>query len=218
MLNTNSSPGLAGRDRREEKPPSLAKPGAGLPWYHSLALRYYVGPFVAGRTEWTASEQTFHKVNSRIFQEIENLSEKQLTKKILVPPQLGLEDSSRYWSIAMVLEHLIIVSEQVYKGIVELTNGRVPQVKVDIAKVKPLGSMRPLEVVEEFKLLVGDDFKKFLLHVGNKDSDLKLLHPWFGPFKAKQWFWLVGIHHGLHLKQIREIKKRLSMTEIDKEI
>jgi hypothetical protein len=117
----------------------------------------------------------------------------------------------------MVLEHLVIVTEQVYRGVIELSNGRIPPVKVDIAKVKPLGSMPPSEAVEEFKLLVSEDFKKFLLQVGDKNSELTLLHPWFGPFKARQWFWLLGMHHGLHLKQIREIKKRLSMPEIDKQ-
>ncbi|MCC2679856.1 MAG: hypothetical protein K0R29_2432 [Pseudobdellovibrio sp.] len=199
------------------KVPQLQAPGAGLPWYHNLMLKYYVGPFVAGRSDWNVNEQTFHKVNGRILKEIESLTEKQLSTKILVPPQLGLEDSSRYWSVAMVLEHLVIVTEQVYKGVIELSNGRVPPVKVDIAKVKPLGSMPPLEAVEEFKLLVSEDFKKFLLQVGDKNSKLTLLHPWFGPFKARQWFWLLGMHHGLHLKQIREIKKRLSMPEIDKQ-
>lgn len=176
-------------------------------------LRYYVGPFVANKADWNVSEQTFHKVNGRILKEIENLSVKQLGTKILVPPQLGLEDSSRYWSIAMVLEHLVIVSEAVTKGIIELSNGRVPPIKVDIAKVKPLGVMPVTEAIEEFKLFVTDDFKKFLQQVIDKNSDLTLNHPWFGPFKARQWFWLLGMHHGLHLKQIREIKKRLNMID-----
>jgi hypothetical protein len=35
--------------------PQLAPPGAGLPWYHNLMLRFYVGPFVAGRAKWTVS-------------------------------------------------------------------------------------------------------------------------------------------------------------------
>ncbi len=208
MLNTNSS---LGHQDNHQTPPKLAAPGAGLPWYHNVMLRYYVGPFVAGKADWNASEQTFHKVNGRILKEIENLSEKQLATKILVPPQLGLEDSSRFWSIAMVLEHLVIVSEAVYRGVTELSNGRVPPVKVDIAKVKPLGSMPVTEAVEEFKLLITDDFKKFLLQVGDRNSQVTLNHPWFGPFRAQQWFWLLGMHHGLHLKQIREIKKHLAL-------
>lgn len=206
MRNLNASPASKETTTNE---PKLEAPGAGLPWYHNLMLRYFVGPFVADKTDWNVSEQTFHKVNGRILKEIENLSEKQLATKVLVPPQMGLEDSSRYWSAAMVLEHLVIVSEAVTNGIVELSNGRVPPVKVDIAAVKPLGSMPVNEAVAEFKLLVTDDFKKFLQQVGNKNSELNLTHPWFGPFKARQWFWLLGTHHGLHLKQLREIRKRL---------
>jgi hypothetical protein len=193
--------------------PQLAPPGAGLPWYHNLMLRFYVGPFVAGRAKWTVSEQTFHKVNGRILKEIEGLTEKQLSTKILVPPQLGLEDSSRYWSIAMVLEHLVIVGEGITQGIMLLSNGKIPPVTVDIAAVKPIGAMSASESVNQFKSFCGEDFKKFLQQVGDKNSPLSLKHPWFGPFKTSQWFWLLGMHGALHLKQIREIKKRLALLE-----
>lgn len=211
MLNKNAS-----STKVLENPPQLVpkldKPGAGLPWYHNFALRFFVGPFVAGRASWSTSEQAFHKINGRILKEIENLSEQQLSTKILVPPQLGLEDSSRYWSIAMVLEHIVIVGEGISAGIINLSNNQLPQQQVDIAAVKPVGSMPVSESVSEYKLFVSDDFKKFLAQVKDKDSKLTYKHPWFGNFNVKQWFWLLGVHSALHLKQIREIKKRLSVV------
>ncbi|MGZ3690691.1 MAG: hypothetical protein ACXVAX_04270, partial [Pseudobdellovibrio sp.] len=105
---TNNDSSLA-----ETRPPKLAPPGAGVPFYHRLLMRFFVGPFVAKKTPWNVSEQNFHKISGRILKEIENLSEKQLTTKVLVPPQMGLEDSSRFWSIAMALEHMVIVGEAI---------------------------------------------------------------------------------------------------------
>jgi hypothetical protein len=52
---------------------------------------------------------------------------------------MGIEDSSRYWSAAMVLEHLIEVGSRIATGVVELTHGQAASVKADIADVKPKG-------------------------------------------------------------------------------
>lgn len=197
---------------QETKTHQLQRPGAGVPWYQRLLFRYIVAPFVAGRTDWAVSEQSFHKINGRILKEIESLSEKQLTTKILIPPITGLEDSSRFWSIIMTLEHLIIVSELMMAAITELTSGKTPQSTVSTADVKPTGKIITTEVINEFKLLVSDDYKKFYLSLKDKNSELRFKHPWFGPLTAKQWFWVMSIHHGVHLKQIREIKKRLSLV------
>lgn len=193
-------------------PVKLAPAGAGVPWYQKLIFQYIVAPFIAGRTDWVVSEQNFHKINGRILKEIESLSEKQLTTKILIPPITGLEDSSRFWSAAMTLEHLLIVSELMMTAITDLTNGEIPQIKVSTADVKPSGKIKADEVISEFKLMVSDDYKKFFLNLKNKNSELRFLHPWFGLLTAKQWFWVMSIHHGVHLKQIREIKKRLSLV------
>jgi uncharacterized damage-inducible protein DinB len=197
---------------QESKIHQLQRPGAGVPWYQRLIFRYFVAPFVAGRTDWVVSEQNFHKINGRILKEIESLSEKQLTTKVLIPPITGLEDSSRFWSISMTLEHLLIVSELMMSAIIQLTSGSIPQSKVSTADVKPTGKIKTEEVIHEFKLMVSDDYKKFYLNLQDKKSELRFEHPWFGPLTAKQWFWVLTIHHGVHLKQIREIKKRLSLV------
>ena len=55
----------------ESGPPKLAPPGAGIPFYHRLMLRLFIGPFVAKKTSWTESEQSFHKISGRILKEIE---------------------------------------------------------------------------------------------------------------------------------------------------
>lgn len=193
-------------------PVKLAPAGAGVAWYQKLIFKYIVAPFIAGRTDWVVSEQNFHKINGRILKEIESLSENQLTTKILIPPITGLEDSSRFWSITMTLEHLTIVTEMMMLAISELTSGKTPQNTVGTADVKPTGKILTTEVINEFKLLVSDDYKKFYLSLKDKNSQLRFKHPWFGLLTAKQWFWVMSTHHGVHLKQIREIKKRLSLV------
>lgn len=190
--------------------PQLDPPGAGIPWHQQKLLEYIVAPFVANRTNWDLSEKRFYRLTKTILKEVESLSDEQLTTKMLVPPQQGLEDSSRYWSIAMVLEHLVIVGKGITYVITELTSERAPQGKAETATVKPVGKISAQESLALFKNFCDKDYKKFLGSIQNKNSKLKFRHPWFGNINAKQWFWILPVHHNLHLKQIREIKTRLS--------
>lgn len=191
--------------------PKLDPPGAGLPWHQKLILKYYVGPFVAAKTDWNISEARFYRLTNQINTELEGLTEDQLQKKILVPPQQGLEDSSRYWSIAMALEHLVIVGKGIFYAINELSAHRAPFGKADTAAVKPLGKMSAQDTQLLFERFCTTDYKKMIDTIQDRNSDLKFQHPWFGPMNAKQWFWLLPIHHNIHLKQIREIKKSLAL-------
>ena len=194
---------------KETAMPKLAPPGAGIPWPQKMLLRFIIGPFVAGRTDWSISEDRFNKLTDKILKEIEGLNEPALSKKVLIPPQRGLEDSSRYWSIAMALEHLVIVGNAMSYAIKELTSNRIPLDKADTAKVKPLGVMSAENSVHEFKKFSCADYKKLFLSLDDLNSKLKFEHPWFGMLNAKQWFWVLSIHHRIHLIQIREIKKSL---------
>lgn len=191
--------------------PRLAAPGAGVPLPQRLIMRFIVKPFVAGRTSWEDSEATFHKVNKKILNAMEGLTDAQLNTRILVPPQTGLEDSSRYWSIKMVLEHLLIVSGQMMHLIPNLTEGIIPTEVADTAKVKPKDEISLSEITSRFNKLITTDFERMNSLIIKRSSNSKFRHPWFGAMTAKQWYWLLAMHHGLHLKQIREIKKRLPL-------
>lgn len=192
------------KEQSQIEAPNLAPPGAGLPFSQKLVLKYFVGPFIAAKTSWEDSEKTFQTTTRKILKEVESLSEAELNQKVLVPPQQGLEDSSRFWSIAMTLEHLTIVGRQMRPVIEALSNGRIPDGKADIAKLKPHGTMTTKESLWDFQKFGLEEFKQ--IKIGDRNSKLKFDHPWFGPMTAKQWYWLLGVHQGLHLKQIREIK------------
>ena len=61
---------------------SLDKPGAGLPFQQWAYLRFYIGPFVAARSDWDKNWRIFDDVNARIFAKIEGLSDAQMEKRV----------------------------------------------------------------------------------------------------------------------------------------
>jgi hypothetical protein len=188
----------------------LGKPGAGLPLVESLVMRWVVGPFISKKFGWDENRRRFEKTTAALLKEIEGLDDKQLATRILVPPLQGLEDSSRYWSAAMLFEHLIIVGEGVKGGIISLSRGIVPDVKVDTGKVKPSGDPTPSGIIQkyrQFSSAVQDELEK---SVKDKDSKAVLHHPWLGPLNCRQWHWLLATHQGIHLRQLREIVKGLN--------
>ncbi len=190
-------------------PVQLQKPGAGLPFFEALIVKYYFGHYIANKKSAQDNYKTLEIFTHKILSTLEGLSSEQLEQPVLVPKLKGLEDSSRYWSIHMTLEHLLIVGKHMKHILIELSNDRIPPLKVDIAKVKPLGSATSIEVLREFKDFfetVNEDIKK---NIGNYDSNSKLYHPWLGETPAKKWHWLLGTHQGIHYNQIKHIKAAL---------
>lgn len=184
---------------------SLDKPGAGIPLYQKLFLQLYVKPFVSARSDWDADTGAFNLINGKLLEEVGKLDEAQLSKRVLVPKQRGLEDSSRYWSVAMTLEHLLIVGTGVKSIIISLSQGRVPDGKADTARVKPSGTPTAKEVLAQYRDFVAATPGEIDNAVNDRKSKARFAHPWFGPFTAHQWHWLLAVHTGLHLKQIRAI-------------
>ncbi len=190
--------------------PQLAPPGAGIPAPHRLFMTYVVRPFIAARSDWQENARLFRRWTEKIEAELLGMSDRELTQRVLVPPQIGLEDSSRFWSVAMALEHLVIVGSKIEMLIGELAEERVPpQAKVDTAAVKPLGELSAEQAVREFRAWAHGAEKRVLETSRSRTSKAHLVHPWFGPFNSLSWQWLLAQHHGIHLKQIREIKKGL---------
>ncbi|MBS1960961.1 MAG: DinB family protein [Bdellovibrionales bacterium] len=189
--------------------PKLAPPGAGIPWIAKLVLRWYVNPRVAGREPLEQIRARFERKHQRASEEFLAVPEGLREKKVLVPPQRGLEDSSRYWSAAMVLEHLEIVGSQIVRGIEKLANDVDPGIKADTAKVKPRGERTAAEIFASFEKWRAGVLPYLDAHVKSYDSPRTLAHPWFGDLTAKKWFWLLGTHADIHLTQLRAIRKGL---------
>ena len=183
----------------------LDKPGAGIPQYQKLFLRLYVKPFISARSDWDEDTRAFTLINRKLLDEVGKLNEAQLEKRVLVPPQRGLEDSSRYWSVAMTLEHLLIVGTGVKNIIISLSKGVVPDGKADTATVKPSGTPTAQQVLARYREFVDATPGEIDSAVKDRKSKAVFAHPWFGAFTAHQWHWLLAMHTGLHLKQVRAI-------------
>jgi hypothetical protein len=71
------------------------------------------------------------------------------TVRVLINRIAGIEDSSRYWSVFIVLDHLRIVDEGITRIVEELTNDRPFAREVRIQDVKPSIDAGP-NVVDRF--------------------------------------------------------------------
>lgn len=190
--------------RHDDIQKSLAPPGAGLPVAQAFALRHLIFPAYCLTTSWDKALNAFETEGKKAVALAETLSAEQLQRRVLVKAPLGIEDSSRYWSAAMVLEHLIEVGSRIAVGIVELTHNTTVTVKADIADVKPKGD-QDVEILQDFRQFLGDYAQIIAEDAGNRKSKATLSHPWFGDLNAHQWICLGAVHQSIHRKQMQRI-------------
>jgi hypothetical protein len=192
--------------------PKLQPPGAGLPLPQKLLLRYFIGPFQSKRTPWDVSRSRYEKLTAKIIKAAEGVPVEKRKTKILVNPIIGLEDSSRYWSVDMLLEHLMIVGKNMEGIILSLSTGVKPNVVADTAKVKPTAASSensPQNILFEFKAFAPTLLQRLDSNMKNKDSDTTLEHPWFGECTARQWYFVLAAHQGIHWQQLKQIIQKL---------
>jgi uncharacterized damage-inducible protein DinB len=197
--------------QKQTPPVQLQKPGAGLPLLEALVVRFIYGYIISKRSLPDDNIKTLQIFTDKILKITKNLDTQQLETRILVPKLQGLEDSSRFWSVSMTLEHLLIVAKNMKFIITELSHNRVPPLKVDIAKVKPLGETSSKEVLAEFETFFKNLPQELNSQIGDIRCSATLFHPWFGESKALQWHWLLGTHQGIHYNQIKHILRALDL-------
>jgi uncharacterized damage-inducible protein DinB len=192
------------------KAKKLLKPvGERLPWYQHMILRFYMGPFVAGKAGAKQNAEAFNKINSKILSLLDDIPPEMYSTRVLVPPQPALEDDSRYWSISMTLDHLIS-THKVFMGIIRglaRGNPKVPALNMD--EVKPTSERTPAQVVAEYRALVTTCMKDLETVMDTADPTATQEHPWFGEFTALQWHWLMAAHTAIHYKQLKGIRAGL---------
>lgn len=191
--------------------PKLARPGAGIPIFERLLTRFWLLPRAEKRMSAEAVSKLFLSELRKIYELASTLGEKQLATRVLVPRVPGLEDSSRYWSVAMTLEHIVLVSDSMEKISASLARGIVPPIWVDIAKIKPQGQLEAFEALEKFRSYVHSEQQKGNLEHLHVPSKAKLVHPWFGALHARAWNTLKASHAAVHRKQVQLIVKGLQV-------
>ncbi len=189
--------------------PKLDKPGAGLPLYEWAVANYILVPVRMMTTSVAKALDEFKDETAQIETMTSALSVAQLNEKRLIPRLTGLEDSSRYWSVAMALEHLIIVNTRGLRLVKSLSKGVSPDGKSSTADVKPDGEIDASTIVSNFL----SNSKQYLEAVTSLDLEahpnVTYQHPWFGSMNAKQWVLFAAPHMRIHRNQVDAIIKRL---------
>ena len=186
----------------ESSTPTLQPPGAGLPWWELLAARYIVFPRACRKLTWATAIELFQEEGARVLTVWDALPPERLGERVLIRRIAGIEDSSRFWSAAMTLEHLMIVGTGIRRTIASLRRGEVPNRTANTADVKPSGESAPAEVRAGFVSFLAEPAEPPM----SRGEGPRFKHPWFGPIDAFQWHCLLGIHQGLHRRQIEAIR------------
>ncbi len=188
--------------------PKLKRAGAGLPWPEKWLVRWMV-PRMAHKATWQQADEMFVSQSAKILKDVHGLDKARLSTPFLIKRIRGLEDSSRFWSVAMTLEHSAIVTEGMAEITIKLSRGEKLDFVVDVVKVKPQKAWAPEKSIELFNEMVIRVQKRFATEVKDKNSKTTHFHPWFGELDCHQWHWLAASHLTIHKTQIREIIKGL---------
>jgi len=191
-------------DSNSSSQANLAAPGAGLPRLQAFALRHVIFPGFCRMTSWDKALGLFLQEGERVAAAAQSLTSDALQTRVLIRAPMGIEDSSRYWSAAMVLEHLIEVGSRVATGVVELTHGQKVSVKADIADVKPKGH-NDEGIVSAYRAFLEHYQDKLEHQTGNRNAQNTALHPWFGDLTPHRWVCLGAIHQQIHRRQMDRI-------------
>jgi hypothetical protein len=157
---------------------------------------------------WSLGLRIFGNEGNKILEAVAGRPSPALTTQILVPRQLAMEDSSRYWSASMVARHLIVVGEKVARIIVCLGKGEVCNEAVNIAEVKP-DPTTPVSVFSEYREFLANFGRVMREDVVNRRSLVTHPHPWSGSMTARQWLHLAAMHQRIHRIQLERILRKL---------
>lgn len=184
----------------------LQEPGIGLPWFELLIAKKLVGRMLR-RTSVDEAREVFDVERREILSIVNAFSEVHASTQVLIPRLRGLEDSSRFWSLFMVMEHLRIVNLSSIGIISELLAENKPSITVSTASVKPALGIDS-SVISAFTA-VCDEFQSRFGTLDTLNSKATLAHPWFGELNAEQWHFFAGFHMRLHRKQMIRIAEGL---------
>jgi hypothetical protein len=182
---------------------SLEPPGAGLP-AHELAWLRPGFRFICAVLPQGAALGLFKSEGERVLSLAQTVSTEQGSVPVLIDRVIGIEDSSRCWSVFMVLDHLRIVNEGIASIVEALTQDRPLVQEVRIQDVKPSPASGP-ETIDRFVAAVAH-YEAAAVRLGKLSRRMRHAHPWFGPMTAHDWHCLAAIHSWVHRRQIERIK------------
>lgn len=182
----------------------LDSAGKGLPAIEALFLRRIGFPIMKTFTSWDRGMTLFESEGEKILNDVKELDDATLFRRVLIPKIVGIEDNSRYYSPAMVLWHLIYVGEAIQDGIISLSKNESPDLVVKIENFKPFVEISH-KIVSEYETFLKAYRHTIETNVADKNIRNYHTHPWFGPMNPHQWLIMSAIHQWVHRRQIRKI-------------
>lgn len=191
----------------------LAPPGAGLPRLELWVSRTGFG-VLRNALSRRQIEGWLRIETRKVLAIAGKLSPEQIKRQVLIPRPTGLEDSSRNWSAAMVLQHLVIVDTGIGELITALAQSQPFGREVRIADVKPT----PDAGREQLALLEGalQTYIARVTAVANLHTATRHAHPWFGPLDGHGWHTLAALHTMIHRRQLDAVTKACGRTASDR--
>ena len=192
----------------------LQPPGAGLPRTERAVLNAI---FKMTSALWTDefALKMFRRETEELLQLASGEDESyDVFHPLLIPRVIGIEDSSRNWSVMMVREHLCLTNRDILNVVKALSDGIVPKGKVDIALYKPSFDL-DYDVLDQFSTInidYGKTVERVIQSRGSLHSPARFTHPWFGALSAHQWHCLAAVHQWIHRRQMQKIIAMLGVT------
>lgn len=186
----------------------LDESGVGLSSTKVFLAKHIMFPLLNRFISWEKAWDIFDKEGQKIIELSKDLEKERLFKRILVPKLFGLEDNSRYYSVAMTIEHLLIVGNALQTRIPILSRGKKLNKYIKIEDVKPYKEIDE-NIVNNFEKFLETYREKLEKNIENIHIDNTSTHPWFGEFNPKQWSILAMVHQIVHRRQIEAILKGL---------
>ena len=191
----------------------LQPPGAGLPALERATLN------IAFKTAAAVfSDRQALRLLRRDSAELLRLADEDesydVFQVLVIPRVIGIEDSSRNWSVLMVLEHLCLTNHDMLEIIKALVDGIVPRGEVDVAMYKPAPNIG-YDVLDRFRDLTQvyvATVEQLLESRGNLETSARYRHPWFGRLNAHQWHCLAAVHQRIHRRQMQKLVAMLGVT------
>jgi len=170
--------------------------GVGLPAFEGWVLRHLGFPVVAKALGHEAARRLFMREGQRILYLAQDLREFELTERVLVRRPIGVEEGACYWSMEMLMEHLILVGVHVRDAVRQLASGVRPLQKFRLEEFYPEGKGR-LRIRDEYGRFVERFAKVYETH---RDLPVRPTHrhPCFGELNASQWLKFAAVHYKLH--------------------
>ena len=178
-----------------------------IPTYEKWIIRYLLAPKLR-RAPVPQAQEKFIRHGKNILRICDNFSEQQMRQRIELPRIRGLEPVSMDWSIAMTIEHLLIVANGVASMIDHLQHGKIPTAPT-LAAVKPRDIFTGAQALQNFEQLLATWPYRFDMQKIMAAPNATVDHPWFGPLNAGGWYKMLATHQALHERQIEKIIEHL---------